>query len=124
VLIEASGTKLDDDGDVSGSPAISLAASCGHGHVVRLLVEAGADVESRDGRDQTPPFLAAMGGNLNIVRLLVEAGADKNARDDDNATPLQKAAERGHANVVQLPVDAGADTEGKDDYIKDLSQLL
>ena len=60
---------------------LSLAAENGHEAVVKLLVEKGADLESKDRDGQTPLSLAAMNGHEAVVKLLVEKGADLESKD-------------------------------------------
>ena len=47
---------------------------------VLLLVEAGANLEAKDGEGATPLCGAAKSGEVECVRMLVEAGADLEAR--------------------------------------------
>ena len=53
------------------------AAEMGHEAVVKLLLEKGADVESKDDVGQTPLSWAARGGHKAVVKLLLEKGAEK-----------------------------------------------
>jgi ankyrin repeat protein len=53
-----------------------LAAKEGHDTLVRLLVENGADLESKDIYGQTPLSSAAAKGHEVVLRVLVEKGAD------------------------------------------------
>jgi ankyrin repeat protein len=52
--------------------------SRGHKAVVQLLLEKGADLESKDNRNgQTPLSWAAERGHEAVVKLLLEKGAEK-----------------------------------------------
>jgi hypothetical protein len=101
----------------SGQTATALgeAARWGHIELVRELLQAGADVNSRDNAGSTPLMLAASGGNVEAMRLLLEAGADVNAQDDRKGmTPLMWLAAAMHPlrvylQAAQLLLDAGAD---------------
>jgi ankyrin repeat protein len=71
-LLDAGADK--DDEAKNGSP-LTCAASHGDTDVVRVLLEAGADVELTDNPPETALRLAAAYGHPEIVDLLVEAGA-------------------------------------------------
>ncbi|KAJ5729092.1 uncharacterized protein N7483_003600 [Penicillium malachiteum] len=68
-------------------PSISVAARYGFKKIVRLLINAGANVDSRDKIWRTPLMHAAVFGHAEIVQLLLEAGAKK----DLQATSGRKA---------------------------------
>ena len=94
------------------------AAAEGQEVVVRLLLEKGADVESKEGRyGGTPLSCAAGNGHEAVVKLLLEKGADVESKGgwDDGRTPLTWAAEQGHEAVVKLLLEKGADVESKGD---------
>ena len=107
-----------DSKDGYGRTPLWWAAENGHEMVVKLLVEKGADVNSKDDRDGwTPLWRAAENGHEAVVELLVEKGADVNSKEDrDGRTPLWWAAENGHEEVVKLLLEKGADVDSKDEY--------
>ena len=75
----------------------------GHDAVVRLLVEKGADIDSKDSRfGRTPLSWAAGNGHEAVARLLLEKGSDVNTKDKRGTTPLHLATEGGHEAVVKL----------------------
>ena len=59
-----------------GRTALMIAAAEGHLDVVRLLVEAGSDLNIVDAEGSTALSLARSYGNLDVAALLAEAGAD------------------------------------------------
>ncbi|KPC78462.1 MULTISPECIES: ankyrin repeat domain-containing protein [Streptomyces] len=65
--------------DQEGNTALMLAAYHGHTETVRALVGRGADVDRRNGRDQSPVAGALFKGEDAIVAMLIEAGADLEA---------------------------------------------
>ena len=67
-------------------------ASHGHGEKVRILLDFGADPNSRDAADWTPlHVLAVRGTGGNAIRALTLAGADLEARNENGNTPLDLA---------------------------------
>lgn len=75
---------------------------------VRLLLDAGADVNARSTRGLTPLHVAAKGNAPEIMQLLLERGGDIEAADADGRTPLLWAAYEGSDKAVQLLVRQGA----------------
>ena len=59
--------------------------------VVRMLLEAGADINAPDERQFTPLHHAATWGHANVAAALIKAGADVNRGDANNVTPLHWA---------------------------------
>ena len=76
---------------------------------VRTLVEAGAEVNARQGDGSTALHWASYRDNREIAALLVRAGAEVNATNDLGATPLWAACENGSSAMVTLLLEAGAD---------------
>lgn len=97
---------------------------CGNFECLRLMVEAGANVNrASDHNGETALHGVAGGSDARAVRLLLEHGAHPNARTRPGMktyalwrdarvrgeTPLHRAAAWGSAEVIQLLLDAGAD---------------
>src|SRR5689334_725009 len=59
-----------------GRTALIIAAIEGHLEIVRMLVEAGSDLNIVDAEGETALSLARSYGNLDVAALLVEAGAN------------------------------------------------
>jgi ankyrin repeat protein len=68
------------------------AASAGHTAAVRMLLDAGVDIETRGEHNGTALHLAAWNGYSETVRLLVERGASIESLNGFNGTPLDAAA--------------------------------
>ena len=73
------------------------AVAAGHEAVVRLLVEAGADLDVRGQQGWTPLHAAARNGNTEMVRLLIGKGADRGARTAGGQSAFDIALTHGHA---------------------------
>ncbi len=68
---------------------------------VRVLLEAGADVDIRDDRLDNPFLYAGAEGLLDILRLANEAGADPAITNRYGGVAVIPASERGHVEVVR-----------------------
>ena len=66
-------------------------AQNGNDSIVQTLIEAGADVNSRDGHGNTALMFAAQKGYLKCVKLLLQKGANLSYADIDNMTAVMKA---------------------------------
>jgi ankyrin repeat protein len=69
-----------------------LGAYHGHGEVVRVLLEHGADAEAANDGGQTPLAAAAYQGYTGMVELLLDLGADVNGTGRTGVTALMTAA--------------------------------
>jgi hypothetical protein len=84
-----------------------------HEAVVKLLLENGAEVDSKNKDDWTPLLWATESGHKAVVKLLLEKGANIDSKDKDGRRPLPRAAENGHEAVVKLLLEKGADVDSK-----------
>jgi ankyrin repeat protein len=69
---------------------------------IRLLLNAGADVNVTQAGGFTPLHQAAAAGKQDIVQLLLDHGARKDSRCDQSKLPCDYARERGHAAVAEM----------------------
>ena len=120
--------------DMNGAPSqvfsVIPSFTGSNGEILRVLLDAGADLNLTTD-DGTTPLMAAAGlGRATYtpreprgvrsptaeeaVRILVEAGADVNAVNEADFTALHGAAFRGLNEVIEYLVDAGADIDARD----------
>ena len=50
-------------------------------YLIKLLVNSGADVNIKDGDDDSPLYLSTLNGDMEICKLLIDFGADMNAKN-------------------------------------------
>ena len=89
---------------VDNSTALYSAVLEKHADVVQVLIDAGADIETRDDEGRSPLLVASLSGELTTVTKLVKAGADVRARDTEGDTCLIFAAYHGHTDIVRYVV--------------------
>lgn len=77
---------------------------------IRLLLDHGADVNTKDGTGRSMLMWAAYSDYVpaETVKTLIDRGADVNARSLQNETALSFAAQRGRTESVRLLLDAKA----------------
>ena len=95
--------------DVFGHTPLTFAARNGHVEVVRVLLEAGTNLERGSASGWTALHVAARQERLDVCRLLLDWGAKVDRLNDGRDTPLHLAARHGHLSVVKLLVERGAD---------------
>ena len=75
---------------------------------VQKLIDAGADVNARDGDDDTVLILASAHGKLQTVKTLLANNADVNLKGDEDCVALYWAACNGYADIIQELAKKGA----------------
>lgn len=94
--------------DQRGATPLMHAAAFGNLEILKLLIDAGADVNARNNFDATALLWAAR--DSEKARLLIERGADVNAQSKQGRTPLMVASlRRGGSAIVALMLAKGAD---------------
>ena len=104
--------------DVKWTPLVT-AIYKEHRDIALLLLEGGADTETRSSSDKTALYVASSRGYADIVRSLIDRGADLNTickdRDgygnDVKRTSLVTAIYKGHRDIALLLLEGGADTD-------------
>ncbi|MGH9532307.1 MAG: ankyrin repeat domain-containing protein [Terriglobales bacterium] len=103
--------------DLEGWTALHHAASRRQAGAVRLLVERGADLESRTWGRRTPLLLAAENGDWVTLGVLLRHGANPQARTPGGETALLLAARAGNVDALRTLLEAGCkpnDPAGRD----------
>lgn len=95
--------------DGEGWTALRSASWGGHKEAVKMLLEAGAEVDGCDPDGRTALRAAAWGGHEEIMLILLDHGATIDSVDHEGRTPLIAAAYMGHKEAVEILLDAGAE---------------
>ena len=100
--------QIDVDKQCSGGTALMCAAILGNEEMVRLLLDAGANINAKncDGQ-QTALILASGVGHDNVVRMLLCEKAHVDEVDIYGCTALHHASGMGHTNIVQMLMGHG-----------------
>jgi ankyrin repeat protein len=110
--------------------ALANAAEAGHVEPVKLLLDAGTDIESRStynktwdeaanmftmrtSFNQTALSLAARNGRQDVVRLLLDRGADIESKNTYGFNPLCLAVLNGDESMARLLLSGGAQIESR-----------
>jgi len=98
-----------------GMTALHWAASKGKLALVKLLIDAGANVHAttRLG-NYTPLLLAAEHGHAGAIQALLAAGAKVDAVDSTGTSALMLAAAAGSADAIRLLIAAGAEPDDRE----------
>eukprot|EP00397_Hematodinium_sp_SG-2012_P019925 GEMP01020504.1.p1 GENE.GEMP01020504.1~~GEMP01020504.1.p1 ORF type:complete len:355 (+),score=111.24 GEMP01020504.1:40-1104(+) len=113
-------------GDICGSfrrSPVLLAAHAGHSAMVRMLLDANADVNHGTWYDlvddmvldfeHTALHVAAQQGHGEVARMLLEARANVNDANAHKETSLHFAAKYGNDGVMRMLLDANANVDAK-----------
>jgi ankyrin repeat protein len=88
---------------------IHFAAASGNVDMMRLILDAGADIDAGDSDNSTALGIAAMRKHPEMVTFLIEHGADVNHRDRKADCPLSFAVYGKDETIIKQLVVAGAD---------------
>jgi ankyrin repeat protein len=101
---------------LSGETALHWWAIEGHADAVKLLIEHGAKIDTRDDIIRVSPLMSvSMIGRTSMARLLIESGAEVCAVDTHGDTPLHHAAGSNRLDAVELLLCNGADALAKNE---------
>lgn len=103
--------KYDLSGELRfGWTALHIAVANNDLEIARHLLEAGADANVQEDKDDQTPLIIASGlGYIALVELLISHKANVNLQQLDGDTPLIKAASEGFTEIVALLLKNGAD---------------
>lgn len=137
ILDQGVDVNLTDD---LGESPIHLAARKGYVNIMRLLIQAGANLDARDAENETPLDYAIHNKQKEIVIYLIrnkakfsqglgemvmvgggegvqyalDQGVNLYQTDAQGKTPLHKAAQQGDVEVAKLLLQVGANINARD----------
>ncbi|MES1908751.1 MAG: hypothetical protein MHM6MM_001625 [Cercozoa sp. M6MM] len=98
------------------TPLIWAARAKDGNDVIRLLIEAGANVDHQNVKGVTPLIAAAMRGNTANIDTLIEHGASIHAESHKGDTALSLCVWKNHAEAAQVLVERGANVKHVDSF--------
>ena len=84
------------------------ASKNGHEDIVKVLIEKGVDIDTKDDYGCTSLYYAALKGHAELVDLLIENGAEIDIRSNCGGTALVQAVFFGHTDIAKTLIDNGA----------------
>lgn len=90
-------------------------------HIVKYLIDHGADIHAKDRDGKTALMYACLNGNLEIVNYLIENGAEAliNCADENGMTPLTIACRLKNFSLVKYLISHGADINYKNNVTRE-----
>jgi ankyrin len=91
---------------------LHYASTYGHASVASILVQNGANVETRAACTMGSLHLAAHYDQMEVVRVLLDNGADISSKTNDDKTALHTAVKQNSLRVVQLLLSRNTNFRG------------
>ena len=100
---------------IDGTTPIHYTLLIGKFDIVKVLLEAGANVNLEDNEGETPIYTAAWSEHLETVKLLIESGANVNHENNKGETVLSQIVFYNNlTKTVKLLIDSRADVNHVD----------
>lgn len=88
--------------------------------IIKLFIDAGADVNYSRRYGETPLMIASEKGNIEVTKLLLARGAEVNSEGPLGITSLIFAIKNNHSEIVRLLLENGANpNKGYEEFIGD-----
>ncbi len=114
-------TEMVQNGSQEMERSLLVAALMGHADVARVMIAAGAEIDTRTEENETPLMMAAQKGRLETVEMLLAEGADATLTNNVGDTAADMAKERGHQvlagildKAAQLQASRAADSDSQE----------
>lgn len=113
-LLLSAGACPEGSADDDGNSLLHQMVKQGKLNMIRMLIKAGADIESSNVHGSTPINSAAELGLHEVVKELIDADCGVNRPNLRGRSPLSSAAMNGHLEVVKQLISAECDIHWKD----------
>ncbi len=101
----------------AGEDDANLVEAVGRGdqHIIKLMMDRGANPRGTDRSGNTAVLAAAAQGNLALARKFADLGSDIDSKGGNGFTPLGIAALHGDARMVEFLIKSGARLDTRND---------
>lgn len=107
---DAPSSSITPDGFIGNSSRLlHIAVRNGTAGILLSLINAGADVNSRDASGTSPLHLAVQFRRPRMLEVLINHGANINARNSASMTPLEIAVRAQDEEIVNVLLSSGAE---------------
>ncbi|KAH0786072.1 AChain A [Histomonas meleagridis] len=104
--------KEDTDPNPTNNPSVTIplliAAKNGHTKCVKVLLDAGVNVNQQDGTGRSALHLACWFGHIQLIPILLEHKATVALPDNEGHTPLHLACWFGYYQICELLIKSNA----------------
>ena len=100
-------TFYEEAGLYRAPTALVQATYLGNKHLMKILLDHGADVNLCDSAGYAPLMVAALRGDASLARYLISRGASLSDTTHDGRTPLDLARQNGHLAFEERVVGTG-----------------
>jgi ankyrin repeat protein len=108
-IAQASPEELNKQGTAWDGTPLHKACACGRSSVIRMLADAGADLNLQNPFGRTPLFMAIDYERIDAAATLIALGADVNKSYLKSVTPWGHALFVDSIEIAMLIIEAGAD---------------
>jgi len=113
-----SGQDINKKTDINHETALHIAAKHNYASSIKYLIEANADVNARDRKNNTPLHLALLrhAPCIQTIKYLVDHGAMINSVNNEGSTPLHLAVNKNSIQIAKYLIELGAPVNPVDSY--------
>ncbi|PHM08954.1 ankyrin repeat domain-containing protein [Nostoc sp. 'Peltigera malacea cyanobiont' DB3992] len=109
------GANLNGNIEFKDVSPLHRASAIGCQDICKVLIDRGADVNTKGKYGKSPLYFASQFGHKDVVEFLLDCGADVNALDFKKSSSLFVAAQNHHLEVVKSLLSRGAQVNVTDD---------
>ncbi|KAM7139423.1 E3 ubiquitin-protein ligase MIB2 isoform 1-T4 [Macrochelys suwanniensis] len=118
VKVEDLVQKYPDKVDIKnqGRTALQVSAHLGRVEVVKILLQANANIDLRDEEGDAALHYAAFGNQAEVVRVLVSQGANADLLNNAKCSALYVAVNKGFTEIVRILCEHNCDVNLRDSF--------